>query len=367
MAKSQRVLQLIIGLGVGGAEVALLRSSRELKSRGHDLRVLSIKRLSSLESEFQRAGISVHYLGDLITSRSLLNDFREWRPNILLAWMPAAHLASVAVKKMVNAKHVIWNVRQTLNRREQIPFQTWMIIKTARRLSHIADAIIYNSERGAIDHQSEGYFADKQVVIPNGFAIPDHPSSANVLQKKQELGLNVDMPVITFVGRNHPDKGAQFFIEAASEYLKSNQAEFLIAGSGFEKMDGLSESAAQRFHFLGTLNEKNLSDVYSVTDIFTSSSISEGFSNAIGEAMSYANYPVVTNVGDSAKIVGEFGTVVDPENGAQICAAWSQFLKLPMERQAELRQCARQRVKSEYSLANVVKKYEDLFDAVSQS
>lgn len=363
MVKTHRVLQLIIGLGVGGAEIALLRSSRELKKRGHDIRVLSIKRMNNLESEFMKENIPVLYLADLLKSRKAFSALRAWHPEILLAWMPAAHLLSVALKKALNAEHLIWNVRQSLNRMEQIPLKTRMLIRTSAQFSQNADAIIYNSVQGEVDHKAVGYSTQFNQVITNGFLIPNLSNGNDIVTIKQKLRLS-NAPVITFVGRNHPDKGAKYFVQAALEFLKGHDAEFLIAGSGFEQMK-ISITHA-KLHFLGNLNEAELGEVYSISDIFTSSSISEGFSNAIGEAMSYANYPVVTNVGDSAKIVGEFGAVVEPGNPEQICAAWLNFLSLSDERKKNLRQCARQRIETEYSLANVIKKYEDLFNAVDE-
>ena len=55
-----------------------------------------------------------------------------------------------------------------------------------------------------------------------------------------------------------------------------------------------------RFVWLG--NQKNVEDFYSGFDI--SSSFGEGFSNSIAEAMSCECACVVTDVGDSALIVG---------------------------------------------------------------
>src|SRR3954467_9787534 len=98
MAKTHRILQLIIGLGVGGAEVALLRSSRELKKRGHELRVISLKRINSLEGQLRAEDIAVFYFTDLIKSPRLLKELRAWQAEILVAWMPAAHLTSIALK-----------------------------------------------------------------------------------------------------------------------------------------------------------------------------------------------------------------------------------------------------------------------------
>ena len=61
-----------------------------------------------------------------------------------------------------------------------------------------------------------------------------------------------------------------------------------------------------------------MNDIYSSLDILVSSSISEGFPNVIGEAMACGVPCVATNAGDSSKIVGELGYVVDVANAQHL-------------------------------------------------
>ena len=55
-------------------------------------------------------------------------------------------------------------------------------------------------------------------------------------------------------------------------------------------------------------------DVYNAFDINVSSSISEGCPNVVGEAMACAVPCVVTDVGDSAMLVGDTGFVCSPQD-----------------------------------------------------
>src|SRR6185437_2247036 len=86
---------------------------------------------------------------------------------------------------------------------------------------------------------------------------------------------------------------------------------------------------AARFHFLGGVADTR--DHLAAADIFVLPSRSEGFSNAIVEAMA-ASLPVVaTDVGGNAEAVkdGVTGLVVPPEDADALAAAISQLLTDP--------------------------------------
>jgi glycosyltransferase involved in cell wall biosynthesis len=103
-------------------------------------------------------------------------------------------------------------------------------------------------------------------------------------------------------------------------------------------------------------------------DIVSSSSIGEGFPNTIGEAMACEVPCVVTNVGDSAAIVGDTGRVVPPGNPGALAKAWEELIDLGAAGREELGRRARARIVENFSLAAVVHRYESLYlDILSPS
>jgi len=82
-------------------------------------------------------------------------------------------------------------------------------------------------------------------------------------------------------------------------------------------------------HFVHLLGERNdVPAIASALDIGTSSSIGEGFSNSLGEMMACSVPCVVTDVGDSAHVVGNTGRVVPTRNPEELSKAWIEVLMM---------------------------------------
>jgi len=104
-----------------------------------------------------------------------------------------------------------------------------------------------------------------------------------------------------------------------------------------------------------------MKNIYNSIDILSSSSCGEGFPNVIGEAMACTIPCVVTDVGDSAVIVGNTGLVVPPKNPKALAEAIIKMIEMGEAKQRELGEKARDRIKKNFSIEKVVKRYEDLY------
>jgi glycosyltransferase involved in cell wall biosynthesis len=100
-------------------------------------------------------------------------------------------------------------------------------------------------------------------------------------------------------------------------------------------------------------------------DIAASSSIGESFANVIIESMSCGVACVVTDVGDSALIVGQVGRVVPPKNPAALSSAWREVIELGQEGRTRLGTAARTRVTEHFDLPNMVTRYQNLYQELA--
>jgi len=96
----------------------------------------------------------------------------------------------------------------------------------------------------------------------------------------------------------------------------------------------------------------------------SSSAYGEAFSNVLGEAMACGVLCAVTDVGDSAYIVGDTGKVVAPNDPLALAGAVVELLELPAARRLELGQAARLRMQQSFDIHAVVNRYEQLYTSL---
>lgn len=148
--------------------------------------------------------------------------------------------------------------------------------------------------------------------------------------------------VVTTVGNIRRVKGHDIFIKAAAAIVQQFPGvSFSIAGDVLEpdyfcELQGLVRTLglSNCFHFVGGIT--NLREHLAASDIFVLPSRSEGFSNAIVEAMA-ASLPVVaTNVGGNAEAVedGVTGSIVPVDDPAALSEAISRLIANPFQAKA---------------------------------
>lgn len=103
--------------------------------------------------------------------------------------------------------------------------------------------------------------------------------------------------------------------------------------------------------------------IYSAFDIVClSSRWGEGFPNVVAEAMACAVPVVVTNVGDSAAVVGPLGEVVEPGSGERLAEGVMRMIDR-VSREPALGTHCRRRAVQEFSLSRLVESTEQVLHA----
>jgi len=325
-------------------------------------------RVSSLGIRFHRLGMRPG-VPDPRVIWSLARLLRLERPDLVQTWTYHADLIGGLASKLAGGISVAWGIRHSVLVPESTKRMTrWTAHVCARLSGLIPERIICNSEASRSAHAGLGYELGRMVVIPNGFDLgvyrPD-PAAGPALRR--ELGIPPDNPLVGLVARFHKDKDQANFLAAAGALGAScPDVHFVLCGENItwenaELVAWVERAGLRgRCHLLGRRHD--LPRIQAALDIATSSSRTESFANAIGEAMASAVPCVVTDVGDSRLVVGETGRVVAPREPGALARAWDDLLGLSAVARAALGAAAREHVARHFSLPVVAGRYAEVYD-----
>lgn len=363
-------LFLTRSLDRGGAERQLVVLAKGLARRGHAVVVVVFFGGGVYETELAEAGVRVINLGkkgrwDILSFLNrLMRLLRKERPAMLHSYLGVPNILATVLKPLLPGTRIVWGVRASNVDLSHYDWLSRLAYSLECRLARFADCIIANSCAGKRYAVGNGFPEGKIVVIPNGINTEyfrfDHEGRGRV---RAEWGIDEDKILVGLVARLDPMKDHPTFLDAASRIAREHHDVcFVCVGDGSEdyvelvKQQAKTLGLSDRVIWAGARD--NMPAVYSAMDIVSSSSIGEGFSNTIAEAMACEVPCVVTDVGDSAFIVGDAGCVVKPGDGAALAAAIQKLSDLPREERRTLGDACRARIVSEFGMDRLVQRTE---------
>jgi glycosyltransferase involved in cell wall biosynthesis len=379
-----KVLHAITTLEIGGAECMLLRLLEAGARDKFEPSVLSLMdpdtaQMTTLASQVAALRVSVSTLGMPQGRPRPANLWRLWRivraaaPDLLQGWMYHGSLAAtVGSWALPQRPPVLWNVRHSVHDLALEKPLTRLIIRLSARLSHLPQAIVYNSRVSAAQHARLGFDASRAVVIPNGFdGTQFRPRPEARVRLREELGIDPARAVIGMVARDHPMKDPGNLVRAAALLQARGQAVHLvIVGSGLDQTNAeLSTLVSEcglgaQVSLLG--QRTDVADVVAGFDVAAlSSAWGEGFPNVLGEAMASGVPCVATDVGDCSWVIGPHGAIVPPRQSEALATALARLLDLEPDARQQLGLAGRGRILQQFSLQEVVAQYETLHLRVS--
>ncbi|MDN5850019.1 MAG: glycosyltransferase [Nitrococcus sp.] len=343
-----------------------------LKERGWPVAVACFYAGGPLQHELDEVGIPVYDLGkrgrwDVVQFmwRTACLLWTE-RPEILHGYLGIPNLLSVFMLIFFRRMRVIWGVRDSYKDLTYYDRLTKVSVWLERQCACFAHMTIVNSESGARFWIAQGFPVSTMRVIPNGIDTERfHFDAEGRLRLRTTWGIAAEVVLVGLVARLDPIKGHSTFLQAASVVSRNNgHCRFVCVGDGPPeytntlRREALTLGLDDRLIWAGARDD--MAAVYSALDIACSSSWGEGFSNVVAEAMACGRACVVTDVGDSAAIVGDTGWVVPPRDPSALGQALVSLLHLGPDGRAQSGAQARMRVVERFSVKRMV-------DATSQA
>lgn len=370
-----KVAYVITTLDVGGAEGQLALLVEGLDRGRFEILVVTLGDESALTARLRRAGIQVtalrlrtaagrHGLRVPAAVSRLLKEIRHFRPAIVhgvlihgcLLGGFAARVQRVPV--FISSRRGLASLKP--GSRVMLAMESWV--------NRFTRLVIANSEAVRADTiQNEQLPTGKVCVIHNGIdargyaSVPDEVLRADLNLRDGDPVIGVNANFIRYKGH------VPFFHAFAQLVADHPRAVVLLIGDGPER--AACEALAQKLRiahaarFLGTRSD--VPRLLSVVDFVVHPSLSEGFPNAVLEAMACGKPVIVTNVGGSAEAVvdGVTGFVVAPGDDKALVEPM-RILARDAGRRQTMGAAARQRVLTEFALDKMIRRHERLYEAV---
>lgn len=367
-----RVVLLARKLDQGGAERQIVALAKALKERGRDVHVVLFYFGGVFDGELAAAGVPVHFVGKrgrwdvvgFLVRLALI--LRRLRPVTVYSFLDLPNILAALLRPAVGRPRLVWSIRAAGMEMRHYDWLSRLVPRLEAGLSRTADVVVANSHAGSAWAVSRGFPAARMAVVENGIdTIRFHPDPKGRAEVRNEWKVNANNRLIGLVARLDAMKDHRNFLQACALLAaRRNDLRFVCVGGGASSYRAeLEEFAghvgiADRLIWAGA--RQDMPAVYCAMDIACScSAFGEGFSNAVGEAMACGVACVVTDVGDSARIVGEIGEVAPPRNADAFAGALDRMLAR-LEEDAAIGCKARTRIVDEFSVERMVLRTEQV-------
>ncbi len=357
----KKILHLITGLEIGGAEMMLLKTLPRMQGN-FDNRVCCIMGHGPIGEKLETSGVPVYYLhlknifdiGAIFRFKAVIRDFQ---PNILITYLIHADLFGRVFGRVFGVQKVICSVRVKLIQWKYIPL---LILDglTSALVTHYH----FNSQTVADMYLKYFFLSKKKVtVIPNGLEIEKYQISVDKIAKCKELGIPDNIPLIGCIGRLEKQKGHRYLLEAFALLSKENIPSFLIlvgTGSEKEQLEILSKKLGieSSIKFLGMRND--IPEILQIMDIFVLPSLYEGMSNALMEAMATGLPIIATNIPENKELIENevSGILVPMKSSKKLAVALKRNINNP-GKCTLIASIAKNTIMMRYSIDTISQKY----------
>jgi sugar transferase (PEP-CTERM/EpsH1 system associated) len=305
----------------------------------------------------RRPGTDVALIG------ALYRTFRHERPDIVHTHAWGTLVEGLVAARLARVPRVVHGEHGTLQLK---PYQARVQRAAWGRVSRLLAVSSRLAERMAA---TTGFPLERIQVIRNGVDLSRFGQVAREVAR-QELGVPPTTFVIGTAGRLVPVKDQRTLLEAVGLLMRRGvDVTTLIAGEGPLLADLQGQAAslgiAERVRFLG--HRPDIERVFAALDVFVLSSVSEGMSNTILEAMASRLAVVATAVGGADELVidGTTGLLVPSEAAPAMADALERLARQPAVR-AAMASAGRARACDDFGIERMLSNYGGLYDSVAR-
>lgn len=364
--QKKKILHLITGLEVGGAETMLLKTLPQLQNDFDD-RVCCIVGHGPMGEKLKAAGIPVFYLElrnifDFNVILRFRKIVKEFAPDILVTYLIHADLFGRIFGRIFGVKKIVCSQRGALLQWEWLRFFD-------RVTKFLVTKYIVQTETAQKELMQKLHLPkEKFTIIPNAIDPSEYDFELDKDAKKKELGIDPDNLNIVCVSKLRRGKGHEYLLEAFEKVFQMNEnVNLLLAGDGEKKSELTKQvenyKSKSNIYFLGNRNDVN--EILKISDIFVLATEGEGMSNAIMSAMASGLPIITTNIEVNKELIqnNDTGILIPAQNTVAI-EKYILLLIQDASLRKKLRTNANKTVIKNYNLKKIYNEFKSFYSKI---
>lgn len=348
-----RILYVITGLGLGGAEMQVCTLADNLVSKGHEVSIFYL--YGKKEVAPHNKNIEVIYGGLTKSPISLLCAFSRMRatlkkvkPDVVHSHMVHANIFSRLARLLVSMKRLVCTSHSSVDGGRVFMF----LYRITDPLCDVFTAVGSKAVDNLIGNKATK--KGKVISFPNGIDSDKFLANDKTFEPKEARKFIA-------VGRNHPAKDYDCMLEAIRLVDSEYEFHVTIVGNG-------TEDLAEKAKKLGIQSKVNLlgprQDVPSLLqshDVLLMSSVREGLPMVILEAMASGLNIVTTDAGSCSELLSEFEQTVPVASPALLALEIQRKIDLSFQEFTNISKSNRERAIKCFSIDTISKRLLDVY------
>lgn len=345
---------LIPTLKQGGAEkqAALLALTLQKSYNVHIYLLYGIESIAAQNKALlDDSDVKIHSMSGSMISKlfQLKREFKKIGIDVLFNYLTSCNVVGALAGRMAGVKRIYGGIRNT-----RLEWHKHLADMLAHNL--LSTGTIYNCHTGVTHFTSKGFRKRNNIVIPNGFIDIAEPIHR----------VDKEIKHIVTAGRFVPQKDYKTLIRTIA-HLKTLRNDFVMDIIGYGEEEQNIRQWIKEYEVENLVNiyikPDNVQDIIRSADIYLSTSLFEGTSNSIMEAMNWSIPVVATNVGDNNYLVEESinGMLYSIGDYVGMANAIATLLSSP-EIRNQYGKCGNDALKDKYSMEAFETRYLELIN-----
>lgn len=363
--KKKKIMFLITGSNMGGAEVVVKNIIFNLDKNRFETSFVSIRPLGIIGKEISERtkvfSLFAKQKFNPLFFYKLYKLLKIEKPDILHCHLFHANLVGRIIGKIARVPKIISTVHSD-NIGGSIRY---FLLRVTDSLNDATVVVSNKIKEGLLKRKVSP--ESKIKVIYNGVEGPDLSiADEDIINKKRELSIEKNNPILLSVGRLHQVKGHIYLIRALKLIVdKFPNGKLILIGDGPERenleKEVLDLDLINNVLFLGEMKAEDI--YYRIADVFVLPSLVEGFGLVLLKAMSNNCLVVASQVGGVPELIEDNinGCLVDSANSKVLAQKIIDIQKLNDSERLNIIRNARESYLEKFILEKTLKSYVDLY------